>query len=370
MEWMDRSAALERLGVKSQSLYAYVSRGLIRARPDERDPRASQYSASDIARLMQRKRSRRSRAAVASQAIAWGDPVLETALTGVEGGRLVYAGQDAVELARTASLEDVARLLWGSAAPIATTPRPRPPEQATAKARALCWLAGEAAAQPLVSTDEAWRLLDGVVDAACGIRGRGAIHGRLAAHWRAPGAAEAIRAALVLVADHELNPSTFAARVAAGTGAGLAACALAGLSTLTGPRHGEASAGALTYLREVAAGADTGVAVSRWMQAGAPGAGHLLYAGFDPRAAALLAVSGLGSQLTGAVEAAVAASGLAPNIDMALAALTVAHGLPDDAPFVLFATGRMVGWLAHALEQHASGAAIRPRARYVGAAPA
>ena len=73
---------------------------------------------------------------------------------------------------------------------------------------------------------------------------------------------------------------------------------------------------------------------------------------------------------TGAIEAAVAASGLAPNIDMALAALTATHALPEDAPFVLFATGRMVGWLAHGLEQHASGAAIRPRARYVGAAPA
>ncbi len=149
MSWIGREDALSELGVKPQTLYAYVSRGLIASRPDETDPRASVYSAADIAALVQRRRSGRGRQAIASAAIAWGDPVMETAITTVQGGKLIYRGKEAVRLAADATLEEVAALLWQ-----ANSPSPARAEGAdgaagvTGKARLLAYLASKAASDP------------------------------------------------------------------------------------------------------------------------------------------------------------------------------------------------------------------------------
>jgi citrate synthase len=370
MDWIDRTAALAILGVKPQTLYAYVSRGLVSARPDPHDHRSSQYGRDDVERAAQRRRARRSRAAVAQAAIAWGEPVMETALTTVRAGRLVYAGHDAVVLSQTATLEDVAALLWGNGPPETGQDRQARPSSRTGSVRSRIadWLAAEVGRMedPERTTDEAWRLLAGFGAALCGPAEAGLpLHVRLARLWALPARhEEVLRQALVLIADHELNPSTFAARVAASTGASLAAAALAGFATLTGPRHGEAAAGALRLLREEALTREDRLA--RWRQEGSPGTGHPLYPSGDPRAVALIGSLAPDLRLAGEIAAAEAASGARANIDMALAALCVTLGLGDDAPFVLFCAGRMVGWLAHALEQSQRTDLIRPRARYVG----
>src|SRR5579859_424978 len=109
-DWIDRATALATLGVRAQTLYAYVSRGRIGARPDPGDPRRSLYRAADIAALRGR-RSRRSQD-IAASALSWGEPSIATAISTVRDGRLVYRGHDAADLAMTATLEDVARLLW------------------------------------------------------------------------------------------------------------------------------------------------------------------------------------------------------------------------------------------------------------------
>src|SRR5687768_9791569 len=109
--WIGREAALEALGVQAQTLYAYVSRGRIAAVGDPADPRRSLYNADDVAALRDRQRAGRRRDAVAAGAIAWGEPVLETAISTVAHGRLLYRGRDAVRLAETASFESVAALL-------------------------------------------------------------------------------------------------------------------------------------------------------------------------------------------------------------------------------------------------------------------
>ena len=97
-----------------------------------------------------------------------------------------------------------------------------------------------------------------------------------------------------------------------------------------------------------------------------PAVDHALYPAGDPRAAALLRWMKPGPDLRRAIRAAEAASGEAANVDMALAALTAHLALPDEAPFLIFASGRMAGWIAHAIEQRLSGRLIRPRANYVG----
>lgn len=339
------------------------------------DPRASLYSAADIETLLKRRRSGRGREAIARAAISWGEPVMETAITTVRRGKLIYRSRDAVRLAAEATLEETAALLWDAGPLPAQRAAETRPATLCGKAGALEFLAARAATDPpsfgrgpAALATEGASLLSGFCNAITGTGGRGFFHQRLARHWGlSPGGTDMLRRALVLVADHELNPSTFAARVAASTGAPLAACALAGCATLTGPLHGEASARALAYLkRALEAGPDAALTDISARGQHIPAMGHALYPEGDPRAAALLRWMKPAAELRRAIRAAEATAGDAANIDMALAALTVHLVLPDDAPFLIFASGRMAGWIAHAMEQRASNRIIRPRANYTG----
>src|SRR5437868_13110363 len=136
--WLDRSSALARLGVRPQTLYAYVSRGRVQVRPDPGDPRRSLYRAADIAALAERKSRSRKISDVATGAISWGEPVLASEITTVTGGRLFYRGRDAIRLADSGeTLESVARLLRGGhGAALKRTDRPRPPDHRDMRTRA------------------------------------------------------------------------------------------------------------------------------------------------------------------------------------------------------------------------------------------
>jgi|SRR6185312_13833275 len=380
-DWLSADEALSRLRVRPQTLYAYVSRGRVRAEPDPAEPRRSRYRASDVAALAERKARGRKASDVARGAIAWGEPVLASAITTVRDGRLWYRGHDAARLSETATLEEVARLLRGGEgvppdAPLSAAPGP------SAAARAFAAFGARAAGDPPAQgrrpaelANEAAALLDLMAAAAGGPEAAGlredeadAIHQRLGRAWRAPREGwDAIRRALVLLADHELNASTFAARIAASTGASLSAAVLAGLAALSGPRHG----GIAARVEAFAAAAGRG----DWRKAarGAsppPGFGHPLYPEGDPRAAALLAAIEVPPALLRLQAEVEAETGARANIDYALTALRHSLGLPAEAPFALFAVARTAGWLAHAIEQLESGALIRPRARYVGVTPA
>jgi citrate synthase len=178
--------------------------------------------------------------------------------------------------------------------------------------------------------------------------------------------------ALVLSAEHELNASTFAARVAASTGADTYAVVGAGLATLGGPRHGGMTDRVEAMLRARMRGA-------RPSLDDAPlGFGHPLYPAGDPRAPPLLtALRGALpeerakelAQVFALVEAMAARGRPPPSIDVALAATAMALGLEAGLAGVLFALGRTAAWLAHAIEQYEVGEPIRPRARYVGPLP-
>jgi citrate synthase len=378
-DWLTASEAMERLGVRPQTLYAYVSRGRVEARPDADDPRRSLYRAADIAGLRQRKARGRKAAAVAEDAIAWGEPVLASAITTIRDGRLYYRGRDAVELARTETLESLARFLRGGFGGTSGERATIFPSSPSARTRAFLALAGRAAADPptrgrapTALADEAAGLLDLLADAVAGEIRDGPIHTRLARAWgvESAGGGEAIRMALALLADHELNASTFAARVTASTGASLAASALAGLSALSGPLHGGMAPRVATLIGEAGRlGAEAAVRARLAQGLAIPGFGHQLYPGGDPRARALLAALPPAPALDAVRLAAEAQTGQTANVDYALTALVALLGLPGDAAFLLFAVGRCAGWLAHALEQVQTGQLIRPRARYVGPPP-
>ncbi|EJZ21625.1 citrate/2-methylcitrate synthase, partial [Rhizobium sp. Pop5] len=183
-------------------------------------------------------------------------------------------------------------------------------------------------------------------------------------------AGDCLRRALVLLADHELNVSTFAARVTASAGAALSAAVLSGLATLTGPLHGAAwqSVGALI---EVASALGAEQAIRRTLAQGnhLSAFGHPLYPDGDVRALALLSHFPLPPRFAEVREIGEEIVGDKVNADFALAAMTAAFDLPREAPIIIFAIARSTGWLAHAMEQIDSGQLIRPRARYAGPAP-
>lgn len=429
MSWLSATEALRVLGVRPQTLYANVSRKKIRAKPDPKDTRRSLYHETDVRKMARQRGGQRKATAVAAAAIEWGDPILSSAISTVVDGRLYYRGQDAVVLSEEGSLEDVARLLWGggrldgggevgdadrrgaevggddadrpgrtaraerAAAPAA---RHESPPDASPLTRAFLVLGARAAtdlssygrALPVLQA-EAASVLDVLTDALLEVGSTqprniragpasrniapaqnpraASLHERATLSWRRPDAADIARRALVLLADHELNASTFATRVAVSTGAPLAAGVLSGLATLSGPLHGRASLGVLELVAGVQrAGAE--VTVRDWLSQGRPivGFGHPLYPLGDPRATALLQHFTLPEPYADLRHAIEDAMGERPNIDFALAALTKVFDLPQEAPLVLFALGRCVGWLAHALEQVTTGHPIRPRARYVG----
>jgi citrate synthase len=399
-DYLSAQEAASRLGVSLATLYAYVSRGRIDSRPGA-DGRSREYSASDVKQLVERRQAGRGAAQAAAHSLAWGLPVLETRISLIRPHGHYYRGESAIVLAETAAtLEDTARLLWdcGDHDPFAATPSHLWPEAVAPllMQRNLPPLARTAAALPLLALDAthphssdprhrrdyAAQLLRETAALLCGTRPDARpIHQQMTAGWRTEESdlPELVRCALVLCADHELNASAFATRVAASTGASLHAAACAGLATLSGPHHGGATARAYAFIQDMLPETRPADRVRERLHRGdaVPGLGHPLYAEGDPRATVLLnalrATRSHPARLTRILQLAEitqALCGRRPNLDFALAAIASAYELSADAAMAIFAAGRMAGWLAHALEQQESGSLIRPRASYVGRMPA
>src|SRR4051812_7731207 len=110
--WLSAAEAARRLGIKRETLYAYVSRGIVRSAPKAGATRARLYARDDIERARRRAEDRRDPTSIAAHALSLGSPVLESGITLIDGGRLYYRGVDAVELSRTRSIEEVASLVW------------------------------------------------------------------------------------------------------------------------------------------------------------------------------------------------------------------------------------------------------------------
>lgn len=396
--FIDASAAIERLGIKKASLYSYVSRGLVRVADKPGEPRARLYLARDVDALADKKQMRRPAKAVA-RALDYGLPVLETSITRIEGGKLFYRGVEVTALAEKSTLEQTAALLWqlqpdeavsfkfnpikvaswGSTSRIAGT-------FATERGMTLLPLllkedSSHLRQRPLIS--HASILVGAIACAAISPATSGSatsavkrsiaidagepLHRWLASVWKCPEAAEAIRQALVLCADHELNASTFAVRVVASTAASLTASLLAGLAALSGPRHGAMTLRVgqmVSELKEVRA-------VRHFVSGrlargeGLAGFGHPLYPDGDPRGARLLSLSPKDRLIEALCRTAFEIGGLAPTLDVGLAALERGYRLPPGSGLTLFTLGRSVGWVAHAMEQRDSRQLIRPRARFI-----
>ncbi|MEU8246162.1 citrate synthase [Nonomuraea sp. NPDC048916] len=432
MEWIDAATAAERLGVKPATLYAYVSRGVLRRRHGE-DGRRSLFDAAEIERLARRGRPR-------------GQPpelVIESGITALGLDRPHYRGRDALDLARTATFEAVAEWLWtGDPAALPHLPPSTPTRNpgtpsgeptrnpgtprredgrvagASGTGESRGWAAepealrAALAAQrdlpagllpldrlqvittvlgasdtlryqldPVSVAATGRRLIAGLVDALLPQREpEGAsiaerLWSRLCPGPATPALLGALRAALVLLADHELAPSTLAARVAASAKADPYAVVLTGLGVLGGPLHGGASYAAERLLAEVTEPGQASRAIAEGVRRGEriPGFGHSVYKNGDARAGLLLDLVREAAPDHERVTAAQAVLHEARrrrlperNIDFALAALVAVAGMVSGAGEAVFAVARTAGWLAHAMEEYGKGSLLRLRASYTG----
>jgi citrate synthase len=184
--------------------------------------------------------------------------------------------------------------------------------------------------------------------------------------------------ALTLHADHELNASTFAARVVAATLSDIYSAATAGVAALKGPLHGGANEDVMKMLLE-AGSADKAMDMVKTrleQKMKIPGFGHRVYHTIDPRATHLSALSEELGKRTGHVDLYLTSSriekymketkNLNANVDFYSASTYYSLGIPIDLFTPIFAVSRMSGWTAHVLEQYRHNRLIRPRAEYIG----
>jgi citrate synthase len=392
MQYLSAQEACDRLGIKEATLYAYVSRGLIRSEVESSATRKRRYLAEDVDKLVQRKEQRRDPTKVVEDALHWGVPLLDSAITLIADNQLYYRGQNAAVLAQTRSLESVATLIWlddEQAAPDLftqsiptidlTSIRDLPPMPALQIALTLASVQDFAAYDfsPVGVARSGARILWLLTHALTAQPVASSIAESLASAWSTDGAG-LLNAAMILCADHELNASSFVARVSASVEANPYAVVQAGLAALQGFKHGGHTARVTALLREVGQVKRVQQALGERLRRGddLPGFGHRLYPAGDPRASALLAMIAASQAdspivaLSQAVAHAVGQiTGKLPTIDFALATLELALALPDGSALALFALGRTVGWIGHAIEQYGSDEIIRPRARYTGRPP-
>jgi citrate synthase len=387
--------AAEELGVNLATLYAYVSRGMIRSEAVGGSRRNRRYRAEDVRRLKERKERRRDPDRVVEDALHWGTPVMESAITLIEDDRLYYRGRDVMDLAAGSTIEEVAALIWTgdpSRAPEFFPPEPPqlsprigaalgsgvPPIEAFQVSLSLAGAEDPAAydLRPAAVARAGARILRLMASVAAGEAARG-IAESLGRGWSPhdAGAVALLDSALVLCADHELPVSTFVARCVASSEATPYAVVIAGLSAMGGVKHGGQIELVEAFLREVEAVGGAREAISGRLRRGEriPGFGHWLYPGGDPRGAELLRLATAAypdsphvALCAAVAEEALALIGERATVDFGLVTLARALELPLGGAVALFALGRTVGWMGHAIEQYESGSLIRPRARYVG----
>ena len=386
-----REASAE-LAISQATLYAYVSRGLIRSEPSQ-DSRSHRYRAEDVRTLKERRTPAPEPRGMRSFDADL--PVMDSAIATITEDGPIYRGVNCIELAEKDTLEHAATLLWdvgvdpfsrdncplvsGEMRAVADAARHAAPID-----RTIAVLALAASADPRAFTRAAegramvgGRILRLVVATMLNGSSSGEpLHLQIAKAWAPDNkhAADLIRRALVLLADHELNASTFTVRCAASTGLNLYDAIIAGLVALKGPKHGGAGALAAQLVKTLVDG-DVAPIIRERVALGErfAGFGHGVYKHGDPRAHALLqalARAGAAQKLTREIPERIAeATGEFVNIDYALAVVVHTLGLAPGNELVLFAMARTVGWIAHACEQLRHGGLIRPRARYIGPAP-
>lgn len=386
------------LGISIPTLYSYVSRGLVRSEAVSGDKRARRYRAEDIQALKLRQEQRRNPARLVTEALNWGEPVMESAITLLADNQLYYRGYNAVDLATHHTVEQVAALIWLETLPDDPSPlfeQPIPTHPMRDSLRHLPVIEAFQVMLPAVSLDDlaaydlrpesvahtGARILHLLTTLAADVSDIDTtIAHTLQQSWipHCVAARHLINAALILCADHELNVSSFTARCAASAGATPYQAVIAGLAALQGTKHGRATERIEAFLREAHTPAYVHPTIASYLKRGEaiPGFGHPLYPQGDPRGRTL--VQWITNTFPTAPDVTLAeaiitetytAINTYPTLDFGLVLLARVLQLPPGSPLTLFALGRTIGWIGHTIEQYQRDQIIRPRAQYTGSLP-
>lgn len=404
--YLSAKEAAKMLDISVSTLYAYVSRGLIRSEQTSEGKRQKRYYAEDVEKLLARKDGRRNPESLAKDALHWGAPVMDSAITLIDNGKLYYRGHDVQSLAKQNTVEEVASLIWldnmaeaknlfdhdvyisAQKYEMMLLHMEMDGAELTPIQELLTFLPSASAddmsaydLRPAVVAQTGARIMRLMVSVAAGdVPENISIPEMLQYGW-CPDDEKSIpvmNAALIVTADHELNASSFSARVVASAGATPYATVIGGLSALQGVKHGGYTERVEALFNE----ADSPDKIRDVMRArlrrgdDIPGFGHKLYADADPRAEVLFEIL---SEYYGdtaefqlikkAVDVADDLIGEFPGIDTLLVAVARVLKLPPGSALALFALGRTIGWIGHAIEQYETNRLIRPRARYTGTHP-
>jgi citrate synthase len=417
-DYMSARDALAALGIRTQTLYAYVSRGWIRSlkQPGTKE---RLYVRDDVERMLARQRARSGHGAVAAAAMNLGDPIIQTSITEISPEGPLYRGRPAIELARRGvAFESVAELLWTGRDPdddvrwpvapipaevarlVKNLPTKRPQEQLLEVFAMAVLALGMARGtinervrfgNPTAAARQIMQVLTGclgfvsakhafVPPRQSDPRDAGDPGERIVDHLAralgVPGTDEnlaALNAILITLADHELAPATFVARVAASGGSTLHSCLVAALNAHAGMEIGRAH-DRIDELLAAGRGRKLVERVGEFQDKGLrpPGFGHPVYPRGDPRARYLIDLvrqrrrnGRRVSTMLECVDAVREKYGIHPRQDLAITIVVTALGLPSGAAGPAFGLARVAGWVAHVLEQRGTGTMLRPRARYV-----
>jgi citrate synthase len=405
-EYVSSAEALAVLGVKPQTLYSYVSRGMVRRICT--DGKTSLYNWEDIRRLKARSTARSGHGAVAAGALQWGEPVLATAITEITEHGPRYRDYSAIEFAREGySFESVAEYLWtGEEIDPSTQWHPdesifRIAPQVAALTGAypsihlrqllnevvllLCIEHNEHHREPQNGASlAAARALVQALCVAFGFAGPhrcfvaprenesvGAYILRAFAIEPSRSQLRVLNAVLVLLADHEFSPATFAARIAASSGVDLYSCIGAALHVHFGSALG-LRCDRIEHALQAAASPRSRAGTPSPVKVFPGGYDHPLYANGDPRAKELIDLAlSLKEHAAAAREALQTLQGIdnqrAINLDAALVVLCRALGLKGAVAGGLLAASRSAGWIAHVIEQYQQDFMIRPRGKFSAA---
>ena len=404
--YLNAKEAARMLDISLSTLYAYVSRGLIRSEQSSEGKRQKRYYAEDIEKLLARKDGRRNPETLAKDALHWGAPVMDSAITLIDSGKVYYCGRDVEVLAKNNTVEEVASLIWLNDIEKASKLFDLDVHVSAQKYETMLFHMEVDGAElspiqelltflPSASADDMTaydlrpatvaqtgaRIMRLMASVAAGDVPENISIPAMLQHGWCPEDEQSIpvlNAALIVTADHELNASSFAARVVASAGATPYATVIAGLSALQGVKHGGYTERVEAMFNETSSPGKIQDVMRARLRRGEsiPGFGHKLYADADPRSRVLFEImSGYYADtpefqfIQKTMDVAQELIGEYPAIDTMLVAVSRVLKLPPGSALALFALGRTIGWIGHAIEQYETNRLIRPRARYTGTHP-
>ena len=409
-DYATTTEATQLLNIRPQTLYTYVSRGLVHS-ISQPGLKERLYLKEDLERLLARSQARRGHGPVAASAMNWGEPIIPTSITEITAQGPKFRGHPAIGLAQSeVSFEAVTELLWKGVLnkPDICWGAPRNHEKILALLRFidppvsdefLEILASVTLHLGLLSGSISQRLSEGNTHAA----GREIIQtltgcfGYLSSRRAysplqpdqsiadgliqalnlkaSPHTQEFFRSVLVVLADHELSPGTLAARVAASGGSTVHSCIASAICASSGVKVGRRFDEIDSFLDLHPTAGKLIDRANRLQKNGilAPGFNHPLYPNGDPRGRYLMDLVGRcrndAEELNRVCEFSDSMQThhqCYPRHELAMVALMRSLGLPTQTSSALFVLARIAGWVAHVQEQRLSNMLLRPRAKFIG----